>query len=242
MAIRPRPATSRKRTATRAPRSHWGIPNGRWGFPNGAIDLLVMDDAAAALWGSPTFPRVLAFALDQPDREFTLQQIIHATGADRESVHRALRRAMSAGVVKRRRVGAQYLYSADRESPFHLEIKSLAAKTYGLRRLLSDVLAQPGPPMVESAFIFGSHAVGRDHAGSDVDLMVIGNATRIDLARLLRDVQESVERPINALAYTRAEVERRLRDGDAFFLEVWAAPKTMLVGGEADLPASPGEA
>jgi predicted nucleotidyltransferase len=199
-----------------------------------------MADVAAALWGSRTFPRVLAIVLDEPDREFTLQELVRSTVADRESVHRALRRAMSARLVTRRRVGAQFLYSADRDSPFYAEIRSLAAKTHGLRRLLTDALVQAGPPTVELAFIFGSEAAGRPQSGSDVDLMVIGSATRVDLATLLRSVQAGVERPINALAYPRSEVERRLRDGDAFFLEVWAGPKMMLVGSGADLPAAEG--
>jgi hypothetical protein len=45
-----------------------------------------------------------------------------------------------------------------------------------------------------------------------------------------------LNRRINALAYPRDDVQRRLRNGDAFFLEVWSEAKLMLVGTEDDLP------
>jgi len=71
---------------------------------------------------------------------------------------------------------------------------------------------------------------------SDIDLMVIGTATRFEMAQILRPIQDRLNRRINALAYPREDVQRRLRNGDAFFLEVWSEPKVMLVGSEDDLP------
>lgn len=195
-----------------------------------------MDELATALWGSPTFPRVLGILLDQPNREFPFAELVEGVGADRESVHRALRRAMAAGLVGRRRVGNQFLYSANLGSPFINEVSALSAKTYGMQRLLQDVLTEVGRPAVESAFLFGSQAAGTGRPDSDIDLMVIGAATRFDLARILKGVQERLSRHVNALAYPAAEVQRRLNSGDAFFLEVWAGPKMMLVGSEDDLP------
>src|SRR5262249_34977673 len=104
-----------------------------------------------------------------------------------------------------------------------------------------EALAAAGPPQVESAFLFGSAARGASRSDSDVDLMVVGSATRIDVARMLREVQSKVGRRINAVAYTPEEIARRLQGGDAFFLEVWAQPKVMLIGTEDELPAAPAE-
>jgi len=196
----------------------------------------VLDQAATALWGSSTFPRVLAILAEQPNRQFTFSELVEGAGADRESVHRALRRGMAGGLVGRQRSGNQFLYSADRSSPFFPEVRSLATKTYGSRRLLADALAAGGSPVVELAFLFGSYAAGTARPDSDIDLMVIGTATRFDLASLVAPVQQKLQRHVNVLAYPRSEVQRRLRSGDAFFLEVWAGPKVMLIGGEDDLP------
>jgi predicted nucleotidyltransferase len=195
-----------------------------------------MQDNVAALWGSPTFPRVLAILLEQPEREFAFAELVEGTGANRESVHRALRRGMDAHLVRRRPIGNQFVYSADLASPFYPEMKALAARSYGAQRLITDALREAGAPLVEIAFLFGSTASGRTEPTSDIDLMVIGTATRFDMARILRPVQDRLNRRINALAYPRDDVQRRLRNGDAFFLEVWSEAKLMLVGTEDDLP------
>ncbi len=195
-----------------------------------------MDDLDVVLWGSSTFPRVLAALLEEPDREFSFADVVSLVGTNRESVHRALRRAMAAGLVSRRRVGNQFVYRGRAESPILAEMTALLGKTHGFQRLLTEALAAAGPPQVEAAFLFGSAARGSIRGGSDIDLMVIGAATRIDVARALREVQGKVGRRVSAVAYTRDEVSRRLRDGDAFFLEVWAQPKVMLVGAEDELP------
>ncbi len=198
-----------------------------------------MDGLDVVLWGSSTFPRVLARLLEERDREFSFADLVGLAGANRESVHRALRRAIAAGLVTRRRVGNQFVYRARTESPILAEMSALMAKTSGIQRLLTEALAAAGRPSVELAFLFGSAARGSSRSDSDVDLMVIGAATRIDVARMLREVQGKVGRRINAVAYTRDEVARRLQDGDAFFLEVWAEPKVMLIGTEDELPAAP---
>jgi predicted nucleotidyltransferase len=198
-----------------------------------------MDKLAVALWGSSTFPRVLAGPLEEPDREFSFADLISRAGANRESVHRAVRRALAAGLVTRRRVGNQFVYRARTESPILSEMAGLVAKTHGIHRLLTEALTTAGSPQVEMAFVFGSAARGTSRGDSDIDLMVLGSATRIDVARILAEPQLEVGQRINALAYTRKEVKDRLDDGDAFFLEVWAQPKVMLIGTEDELPTAP---
>jgi predicted nucleotidyltransferase len=191
-----------------------------------------------ALWGSATFPRVLAALLREPDHDFSFADLVRLAGANRESVHRALRRALTAGLVSRRRVGNQFVYRARMESPILAEMAGLMAKTHGTHRLLTEALAAAGSPQVEMAFLFGSTVRGTGHSDSDIDLMVLGSATRIDVARILAEPQLEVGQRINALAYTREEVIGRLDDGDAFFLEVWAQPKVMLIGTEGELPVA----
>lgn len=189
-----------------------------------------------ALWGSATFPRVLAVVLDTPDREFTFSELLGRAGASRESVHRALLRGVDAGIIKRRAVGNQFIYSANSASAVYPELKALVAKTHGANGLIAETLKAVGPPAIEVAFVYGSTASGSEHADSDIDVLVIGDITRVQLARKLREAQESLRRRINALAYRREDVMQRLATQDAFFTEVWAQPKVMLIGDENDLP------
>jgi len=174
--------------------------------------------------------------LDAPDREFTFSELLERAGASRESVHRALLRGVDAGIIRRRAVGNQFVYSANSASAVYPELKALVAKTHGANALIAETLKAVGPPAIEVAFVYGSTASGSEHADSDIDVLVIGDITRVQLARKLRAAQESLRRRINALAYRREDVMQRLATQDAFFTEVWAQPKVMLIGDENDLP------
>jgi len=200
-----------------------------------------MDDLAVAFWGSRTLPRVLAHLTEDPGDELTLTQLQAALGANRESLHRALQRAVATGVVTRRKVGSQYVYQADESSPLFAEVRSLCSKILGPAGILASALGAAGPDLVEQAFIYGSTARGTARRVSDIDVMVIGGASDFDLAEVLRDAVERIPRTVNALVYTRHETEEAMAHGNAFLLEVWAQPKVMLVGREEDLPRIPPE-
>jgi hypothetical protein len=198
-----------------------------------------MEDLLVAFWGSATLPRLLTHLTERPGEELTLGQLQLALGANRESLHRALQRALITGVVTRRRVGSQYVYRADESSPFFSEVRSLCAKMLGAAGALAAALGAAPPGMVEQAFIFGSTARGDDRPVSDIDVMVVGQATDFDLATILHDATERIPRPVSALVYRREQIEEGMAQGDPFFLEVWARPKLMLAGREEDLPRVP---
>jgi predicted nucleotidyltransferase len=174
--------------------------------------------------------------LDTSDREFTFSELLERAGASRESVHRALLRGVDARIIKRRAVGNQFVYSANSANAVYPELKALVAKTHGANALITEALKAVGPPAIEVAFVYGSTASGLEHAESDIDVLVIGDISRVQLARKLRAAQESLRRRINALAYRREDVLQRFAAHDAFFAEVWAQPKVMLIGKASDLP------
>ena len=200
-----------------------------------------MDDLAVAFWGSRTLPRLLAILTDRPGEELTLSQLQAALDANRESLHRGLQRALATGVVVRRRVGSQYVYRADESSPFYPEVKSLCSKVLGPAGVLAAALGAAGPPQVDQAFIYGSTAGATDRRASDIDVLVVGEATDFDLANILHEAVERIPRTVNALVYTRREIEEEMASGNSFLLEVWAQPKTMLAGRLEDLPEVPVE-
>lgn len=200
-----------------------------------------MHDAAVAFWGSHTLPRLLFHLTDHRGEEVTLGQLQRELDANRESLHRALQRALATGVVVRRKIGNTYAYRADETSPIYAEVKSLSSKLVGPAGLLAAALAAPGPPLVQQAFVYGSTARATDQHTSDIDVFVIGSATDFDLADILQSTTDRIERAVNAVVYTRHEVEEGLRRGDGFLLEVFAQPKSMLVGQLEDLPTIPEE-
>ena len=196
---------------------------------------------APALFGSETFPRLLAVLAAEPRRRFTTGQLEDLVGASHDSLYRALQRGVTAGLVAREGIGRQYVYRVDASSPIFGEVKTLLSKLFGPAEALRRAFGGIGPPDVEVAFLFGSAARARDTLTSDLDVFVVGEISRFALARRLAGAEQELGREVNAMAYPRREVELRLTAGDGFLLEIFSGPKLMLSGDEADLPALPGD-
>jgi predicted nucleotidyltransferase len=193
---------------------------------------------AQALFGSETFPRLLAALAADPDRRFTTGDLEALIDASHDSTFRALRRAVVTGLVGRERVGRQFVYRIDAGCPIFPEIKTLLSKLSGPAEALRRALAGLGPPEVEAAFLFGSAARAADTLASDLDVFVVGDISRFALSRELAGAERELGREVNAMAYPRGELADRLSAGDGFLREVWAGPKVMLVGLEEELPAA----
>lgn len=58
---------------------------------------------------------------------------------------------------------------------------------------------------IELAFVFGSIARRADHAGSDIDLMVVGDVSTLELLKVLEPLKEVLKRPVSFNLYTPAE-------------------------------------
>jgi predicted nucleotidyltransferase len=200
----------------------------------------VMLDVASEIFGSKTLPRLLSQLAEQPGQAMTAGELAHALGGiNRDSLYRALGRAERAGLIRRETRGHVSTFQIAADSPIYPHLKGLLAMLLGLGPQLRQALA--GRPGVDHAFLYGSYASGQDTPHSDIDLFVIGTVSSLELAAALRPLLAELQRELNVSSYSRPEVESRLAAGDPFFLDVWAKPKIILVGDEADLPSVPAQ-
>jgi len=104
-----------------------------------------------------------------------------------------------AGLVTERRVGTARLVRADQANPAFRPLAELLAVTYGpvviLERLLSKV------PGIDHAYVYGSYAARRaGEEGStpqDIDVLVIGSASREALFDVAEEAGRRVRREVN---------------------------------------------
>jgi hypothetical protein len=78
-------------------------------------------------------------------------------------------------------------------------------------------------------------AGGRERAGSDVDLLVIGELGFADAVKLLHPAQETLGREISPRVYGVKEWNQKRRSPDAFLRDVLAKPKIFVMGNEREL-------
>ncbi|MBI2826846.1 MAG: nucleotidyltransferase domain-containing protein [Planctomycetia bacterium] len=92
---------------------------------------------------------------------------------------------------------------------------------------------------IRCAFIYGSVARGTEEAGSDVDLMVVGDVTIADLVPGLRKAERALGRPVNPTVYPASELAHKFKAGHHFIRGVLADPtKVFVIGSPSDLEAA----
>ena len=96
-----------------------------------------------------------------------------------------------------------------------------------------DVL-RPLGSRIACAFVYGS--VAREHALSDINLLVVGEVGLADLAPALRRVEARLGREVNVTNYSTREFRKRAAK-EHFVSEVLRGPKTFVKGEQRDLDA-----
>ncbi|WP_447123447.1 nucleotidyltransferase domain-containing protein [Glaciimonas sp. GG7] len=182
-----------------------------------------------------TQQRVLAVLFGQSQRSFYANEIIGLAGSGSGAVQRELARLESSGLVTVHRVGNQKHYQANHAAPIFDELRGIVLKTFGVVDVLRAAL-QPLWPLVDVAFVYGSLAKGTEHAGSDVDLMVIGRVpSNTELLEVLLPAQAQLGRVVNPTLYTPGEFAQRVHDGKSFIMRVLEQPKIFVKGSEHDV-------
>jgi predicted nucleotidyltransferase len=190
-------------------------------------------DPASLLFGS-TRRRVLGWLLGHPDEGYYFRQIARLTGTAAGAAQRELELLTGAGLLRRTVRGRQVYFQANHESPIFAELRGLFAKTVGLIDRLREGLIPLGD-RIAVAFVFGSAARGELRASSDIDLLIVGDATFQDVVHALAAAQDRLGRDINPTVYPREEFRAKVAAHHHFLTRVLREPRLFVVGGDHEL-------
>jgi len=188
---------------------------------------------ASSLFGR-TRSALLALLYGHADESFYLRQLIREVGAGHGALQRELKHLTDMGLIVRRAQGNQVLFRANVHSPIFAEIKSLVTKTVGVHHAIRSALASLRPA-VKIAFVYGSVARNQERAESDVDLMVLGNASFGEVVSALAPAQKVLGREINPTLFPTSEFRTKLAAGNHFLRSVMKEKKLFVVGTEDEL-------
>jgi predicted nucleotidyltransferase len=187
-----------------------------------------------ALFTSRARVEILKLLMLNPSDRRYLREVASLTQQPVRAAQRELARLESGGLLTATIEGNRKYYQANRASPVFAEVKALLVKTVGLGDLFRQHLQQRRGS-IQLGFLFGSFARGTDGPSSDIDLMVVGEITGRELARLLAPVRETAGREINTICMTPTEFRGKARQRNAFLEEIQREPKIFLIGGEDEL-------
>lgn len=181
--------------------------------------------------------KMLALLLLCPDEDFHVRELERLTGVPAGSLHRVLKALASAGLLTRARRGNQVRYQANRAAPIYEELAGNFRKTIGLVVLRESL--QELADRIDVAFVFGSMARGEPRAGSDVDILVIGTVSLLDVVTALGQAQERLGREIDPVVMRRKKFLEAQESGDRFVQRLMKEPKLFVIS-DAERVGKPG--
>ena len=161
-----------------------------------------------------------------------VRQLAAALHADSTNVSRELARLQREGFLRSEVEGRQLYYSVNPEYPYLKPVFALLRGSVGIQPTLKHALSSV--PGIDSAWLYGSFAKNEADAASDIDLLIIGRPTHVQLASEIRKAEQALHREINYTVLTSQELKRRLAKRDAFIADVWNGKRIELIGNGHD--------
>ncbi len=177
--------------------------------------------------------KLLAVLLMRPEEDFHLRELERITGIPAGSLHRELKALSEAGLLTRTEQGNQVRYRADRSAPIFEELAGIFRKTAGLADVLRDAL-QPLADRIELAFVFGSLAAGQERTASDIDILIIGKVSLLEVVEALGETQEYLAREMNPVVISKSKYLSARQRKDRFVSRVEDKPKIFVMGNAGD--------
>jgi uncharacterized protein len=187
----------------------------------------------AGLFGR-TRSSLLAVLYGHADESFHLRQLVRTIGGGHGALQRELSHLTNLGLIVRTARGNQILYQANSQSPVFSEMRGLIAKTLGIHDVIRSALATLGTK-VEVAFVYGSVARYQERAHSDVDLMILGEASFGEVISALAPVQKTIGREISPTVFPVAEFRSKLKAGNHFLKSIMSGKNLFVIGTRNDL-------
>src|ERR1700752_1109805 len=178
--------------------------------------------------------QALGLLLMNPEREFHVRELSRITDTAAGTMHKELARLAAAGILRRRLQGNQALYAANTACPIFEDLRNILRKPSGLADVVREALS-PLTEKIAVAFIYGSVARGEEGPNSDVDVMVIGDASYASIVEALHEIQPRLGRTINPTVYAKRELRAKSLEKGSFVQRVLHAKKLFLIGDEHDL-------
>ena len=183
------------------------------------------------VFGSVGRFRALRALFAEPGRGFGQRELAAEADIDPGGVARLLKRWVAAGLVTRRQQDGLPRYYASTD-PALKPLVTLMLQDSVLVSTLREALATV--PGVAVALVFGSVARGEAGAGSDVDVLVLGNASELKVNAALKPAGRILGRAVHATASTIDGFIEQVRGGESFAQDIVQGPRIALLGSLED--------
>ncbi|MDD5686743.1 MAG: nucleotidyltransferase domain-containing protein [Elusimicrobia bacterium] len=150
--------------------------------------------------------KLLTYSFTHPDENYYVRELALLINEDVGNLSRELRKLAEEGIYKSYIRGKLKIYSLNKKYSLYKEIKQIVFKTEGVEGSIKEIVSEF--KNIELAFIFGSYAKDKERKTSDVDLILVGDLSKSDFTRKIRDLETKLNREINFNVYTKEEFNK----------------------------------
>jgi DNA-binding transcriptional ArsR family regulator len=173
---------------------------------------------------------ILTLILLHPDVEYTLSEVAAKLSLPLTTVQREVTRLSSSQLIRERRVGRSRLVSADLASRYARPLAELVTLAFGPRFVVGEEFGSLGAVAVA---IYGSWAARyagiAGHPPNDVDVVVIGDASRRDMYEAADRAEQRLGLPVNPVLCSES---RWFAASDPLIQQIRSASLVWVVGEE----------
>lgn len=180
------------------------------------------------LFGGAGRYRALGYIFEDPGRDFGPRELAQYAGIDSGNASRWLRRWERLGLVQKTTARNRTRYSASTD-PSLKHLALLLQEGGQLARGFKERISELGG-RVEAAAIFGSVAKGTASSDSDIDLLLLGEVSRLEAQAFFKPLGRKLHRPVNVTVFTPQEWRAALAANNPLAVDINSSAKIALKG------------
>ncbi|MBU4376617.1 MAG: nucleotidyltransferase domain-containing protein [Candidatus Omnitrophica bacterium] len=180
------------------------------------------------IFKSKTRKELFKLYFTNPENEYYLRELERLLDIPVSMIRKELIRLEEESIFTSHKRGNLTYFRLNKSYPLFGELKSIVFKTVGAEGRLRQIVKELQG--IKTAFIYGSFAKNEEKAGSDIDLVIIGDADDDSLLVKIRKAEENLKREINYTAYSAKEFEKE-RKKQGGFLDLVLKDKIVMLKG-----------
>lgn len=153
--------------------------------------------------------KILNYYFLNPRARHYVNELARILDMDPKNAYRKLAELENEGVLISEFTGKQRYFFLNKKSKIAKTYEELLARTAGLAEQLKQAVRQVRG--VEHTYIFGSYAKNTMDAGSDIDLLVVGDHSTLELQKTLNKIQAWAGREINVVNISKPELKKKIK-------------------------------
>lgn len=168
---------------------------------------------------SKTTIKILDYFFLNPRAKNYINELAKILDLDPKNLYRKLKELEKDGILESEFSGKQRYFYLSKKNPLFGAYRQIILKTVGFESRLKETLKKI--KNIQEIYLFGSYAKNKMDASSDIDLLVIGSHSPLDLQKEIIKLQKETDREINVVNMEEEEF-RRKKNKDPFIKNIFS--------------------